>query len=119
MTASRIFFVFIFIFSLIFVVIPKVSAQISKTSVPESDFARDIRIGVEETRNNRSASSMQEMILDNEDISGKISTSQGVFDVDVIQSMDEDDLNQDVTTKEEQTDDMKAPSSPTIMMKGY
>lgn len=99
--------IILFIFIIVSVIFTHISsAQTSPSATAETDFARDVRKGIELTTNDPASAAVQNNIEENQIVEGKISTTTGVDVVEVIQSMDQTDLNTDFTPTEEmsQTD---------------
>ena len=60
-------------------------------------------MGIDQTANDPAASTLKSNIEENQIVEGKISTGSDVDVVEVIQSMDQSDLNEDFTPAEEIT----------------
>lgn len=102
MTAHIKVFIILVIFAITSFVFAGISsAQTNLTPSTETDFARDVRMGIDQTASDSAASALQNDIEENQIVEGKISTSTGVDVVEVIQSMDQSDLNEDFTPTEE------------------
>ena len=98
----------ILIFLVFFIVVSFIFVHTSLALTPiisptESDFARDVRMGIDQTANDPAASTLKSNIEENQIVEGKISTGSDVDVVEVIQSMDQSDLNEDFTPAEEIT----------------
>lgn len=84
----KILFIPVIFFAVFFISIRVSLAEVNLSPTPQTDFMRDVKMGIDQISSNSASLTLQRSIQANEIVEGKISLTDSVEVVEVIQSMD-------------------------------